>query len=75
MCQADKGAKSSYDALIDLLETIEDFMGRLEINIDLPVMPAMQRIIVKIMVELLSIFAIATKQIKQSRPGECIPVR
>ena len=74
MCQAAKDVKSSYDALIDLLETIEHFMGRLEIYIGLPLTAAMRQILVKITVELLSTLAIATKQIKQSRPGECIPV-
>jgi len=75
MCQADKRVKSSYDAFIDLLETIEHFMGRLGIYIGLPLTPAVQQILGKIMVELLSIFAIVTKQINQGRPGECIPVQ
>ena len=74
MCQAAKDVKSSYDALIDLLETIEHFMGRLEIYIDIPLTAPMRQILVKIMVELLSTLALATKQMKQSRPGKCIPV-
>ena len=74
MCQAAKDVKSSHDALIDLLETIEHFMGRLEIYIDLPLMAATRQILVKIMVELLSTLAITTKQIKQGRQGGCIPV-
>lgn len=35
MCQAAKDVRSSYDALVDLLETIEHFLGRLEIYIGL----------------------------------------
>jgi hypothetical protein len=74
MYQAAKDVKSSYDALVDLLETIEHFLGRLEIYVGLPLTPAMRQIIVKIMVELLSTISLATKQLKQSQPGECIPV-
>jgi hypothetical protein len=75
MYQAAKDVKSSYDALVDLLETIEHFLGRLEIYVGLPLTAAMRQIIVKIMMELLSTIALATKQLKQSQPGEFIPVR
>ena len=72
MNQAAKDVGSNYDALIDLLETIEHFLGRLEVYVGLPLTAAMGQIIVKIMVELLSTIALATKQIKQSRPSEYI---
>ena len=61
-----------YDALVDLLETIEHFLNRLEIYAELPLTTAMAKIIVKIMVELLSTIALVTKRIKQSRPCECV---
>jgi hypothetical protein len=70
MYQAIKDISSSYDALIDLLETIEHFLSRLDIYTELPPTAAMGKIIVKIMVELLSTIALVTKQIKQSRPCE-----
>ena len=73
MYQAIKGVNAMYDALVDLLETIEHFLGRLEIYAGLSLTAAMGRIIVKIMVELLSTIALVTARIKQSRPRECVP--
>ncbi|KAH8980233.1 hypothetical protein EDB92DRAFT_1820618 [Lactarius akahatsu] len=64
---AAKGVSSSYDALADLFECIGNFLKRLRIYTDIPLTPSMVDIIVKIMVELLSVFALATKQIKQGR--------
>ncbi|KAH9173216.1 hypothetical protein EDB89DRAFT_1905501 [Lactarius sanguifluus] len=61
------GVGSSYDALVDLFEYIGNFLKRLRIYTDVPLTPSMTDIIVKIMVELLSVFALATKQIKQGR--------
>ena len=66
---------ASYDALVDLLESIEQFMNRLEIYIRFPPTApteAMGEIIVKIMVELLSTIALVTKQIKQKRSCESV---
>ena len=68
--QAIKDVNASYDALIDLLETVEHFLGRLDVYTKLPLTVAMGKIIVEIMVELLSTIALVTKQIKQSRPCE-----
>ena len=61
-----------YDALVGLLETIEQFLIRLEIYAELPLTAAMGKIIVRIMVEILSTIALVTKQIKQGRPCECV---
>ena len=72
--QVIKDGSSSHDAIIDLLETIEHFLGRLDIHIGLPLTGDMRKIVVKIMVELLSTIALVTGQIKQSRPCECIHV-
>jgi hypothetical protein len=70
--QAIKDVSASYDALLDLLESIEYFLSRLSIYTDFPFTMAMAEIIVKIMVELLSTIALVTKQIKQRRPCECV---
>ena len=70
--QAFKGVISDLDALVDLLESIEQFLNRLDIYTKVPPTPAMTEIIVKIMVELLSTLALATKQIKQGRPSESV---
>ena len=70
--QAFKGVSSDLDALVDLLESIEHFLKRLDIYTKVPPTPAMTEIVVKIMVELLSTLAIATKQIRQGRPSESV---
>ena len=70
--QAADGVSSSYDALVDLFECVGNFLKRLRIYTDVPMSPSMTEIVVKIMVELLSVFALATKQIKQGRFSMCI---
>ena len=70
MYQAVKDVNSSYDALVDLLESIEHFLNRLDIYTKIPPTGAMVEIIVKIMVELLSTVALITKQIRQKRPSK-----
>jgi hypothetical protein len=70
ICQAVKGITDSYDALVDLLELIEQFLKRLNIYTKIPPTNAMTEIVVKILVELLSALALVTKQIKQGKPSE-----
>jgi hypothetical protein len=67
MLQTASGVSSSYDALVDLFECVGGFLKRLRIYTDFPLTPLMLEISVKIMVELLSVLALATKQIKQGR--------
>jgi hypothetical protein len=68
--QAVKDVGASYDALVDLFESIEHFLNRLEIYTKIPPTVAITEIIVKILVELLSTLALATKQIQQGRLSE-----
>ena len=42
--QAVVGVSASYDALIDLFECIENFLGRLRIYIEIPFSPSMSGI-------------------------------
>ena len=58
---------ASREALADLFERIENFFKRLESYTEVPPTDAMTDMIMKIMVEVLNIFAIATKETKQSR--------
>ncbi|KAH9964694.1 hypothetical protein BGW80DRAFT_1447982 [Lactifluus volemus] len=58
---------ASYDALVDLFECVANFLKRLHIYTEVPFNSAMTDIIVKILVEVLSVLALATKQIKQGR--------
>ena len=57
---------------MDFLESIEHFLKRLDIYTKIPPTPTMTEIVVKIMVELLSTLAIATKHIKQGRSSESV---
>ena len=69
--QAATGVTSSYDALLDLFECLANFLKRLEIYTTISPTPMMTDIIIKIMVELLLVLALATRQIKQGRFSEC----
>lgn len=69
--QAAKGVSTSYDALIDLFECSEQYLSRLKIFAEIP--SAMGEILIKIMVELLGVLALATQQIKLGRFSEFVP--
>ena len=73
VCQAAKDVDASEEALADLFERIEYFFKRLESYTEVPPTDAMTDIIVKIMVEVLNIFAIATKEMKQGRASKLLP--
>ncbi|KAF8257289.1 hypothetical protein EI94DRAFT_1334322 [Lactarius quietus] len=64
---AAKDVGASEEALADLFERIENFFRRLESYTEAPPTNAMTDVLVKIMVEVLNIFAIATKEMKQGR--------
>ena len=70
--QAFKGVSADLDALVDLLESVEHFLKRLDIYTKVPPTPALTEIVVKIIVELLSTLALVTKQIRQGRPSEFV---
>jgi len=68
--QATRGIISNCDALIDLLESIEHFLNRLDIYTRIPPTPAMDEIVVKILVELISTLGLVTEELKQRRSSE-----
>ena len=68
--QAAKAVSEAQEALIDIFERIENFFKRLETYTEVRPSAAMTDIIVKIMVEVLNILGIATKEIKQGRTSE-----
>ena len=72
--QAAIGVSASYDALVDLFECVANFFNRLRIYSEIPFSPSMSNIITKIMVEVLSVLSLATKQIKQGRLSETFPI-
>ncbi|KAI0269098.1 hypothetical protein BGY98DRAFT_1190386 [Russula aff. rugulosa BPL654] len=59
--------RASQDTLIDIFERMETFFQRLEIYTRVSPPPEMIDIIVKIMVEVLTILGTATKEMKQGR--------
>ena len=65
--QTVKDVRASQDAIIDIFERIEMFFRRLETYTQVPPTTEMMDIIIQIMVEVLSILGIATKEIKQGR--------
>ena len=70
MHQAARDVHSTQDALIDIFERVETFFQRLEVYTEVPPTPEMINMMVKIMVEILSVLGIATKDIKQGRTSE-----
>ena len=67
LSQAAKDVEASQDALVDLFVCIENFFKRLESYTVVQPTDAMTDIVVKIMIEVLNIFAIATKEMNQGR--------
>ncbi len=61
-----------YNALADLFESIGHFIDRLEIYTEIPPTHSMNEIIIKILVELLSPLALATKELKRGKISECL---
>ena len=73
LTQAAKDVSASQDAIVDIFGRIETFFRRLETYTEVPTTEGMKDIIIKIMVEVLGIFAIVTKEMKQGRASESIP--
>jgi hypothetical protein len=66
-CQAVRDVRASHSAIIDIFERMESFFLRLVTYIEVQPTTEMRDIIIKIMVEVFSILAIATKEINQYR--------
>ena len=59
--------RASYDALVDLFASFENFLSRLSIYARIPPTPTLTSVLVKIIVELISTLTLATKQVEQGR--------
>ena len=70
--QAAKDTLVSQDVLIDIFDRVENFFRRLETYTEMPTTEAIKDIVVKTMVEVLGIYAIVTKEMKQGRANELI---
>ena len=71
-CQAAKDVRGSQDTLIDIFEHMESFFLRLGVYTEVAPTTEMLDIIMKIMVEMLTILGIATEEIKRARTSELI---
>ena len=65
--QAIKDTDKSYDTLVELFESFESFLRRLDVYTKIPATTAITEVIVKILAELLSTISIAIQQVKQGR--------
>ena len=62
---------SSYEALADMVESIEHFVNRLSIYTETShSMPTVDDIVVKLMVELISTLSLVTRKLKKRRMRE-----
>ena len=68
--QAAKDVRKGQDILVDIFDRIEGFFRRLEIYAEVRPTAEMMGTIVQIMVEILSILGMATKEIKEGRLSE-----
>jgi hypothetical protein len=71
--QAVTAVIAAQSGLVDLFERIENVFRRLEVYIGVPPTVGMTDKIVKVLVEVLCILAMVTKEIKQNRASESIP--
>ncbi|KAH9961507.1 hypothetical protein BC827DRAFT_1341818 [Russula dissimulans] len=67
LLSAIKNIDKSYDTLVDLFESFESFLRRLDVYTKIPLTTAMTEVIVKILTELLSTISLAIQQVKQGR--------
>ncbi len=70
--QAVKDTSAIRDKLIDIFNRLEHFFRRLEIYVGITPTTAMTDMIVEIMVEVLTILAVTTKEVKRGRLSELI---
>jgi hypothetical protein len=73
--QAAKDASARQDKHIKLFNRIERFFRRLEIYTGITPTTAMTDIVIEIMVEVLTILAIATKEMRRGRLSELMSRR
>jgi hypothetical protein len=66
--KAAKRVSDDYDALIELFEHFERYLRRLQVFTTIS--PALEKILVEIMVELLGVLALTTRQINKGRLSE-----
>lgn len=56
--------------MIDIFESLSNFLGRLNVYLEHNIIPLMKEVIVKILAHLLSILGVATRLTREKRAGE-----
>lgn len=72
MYQIAKDIETDDDALADLLESIERFIGHINVYTQVPHTRNVDEMVVRIVLELLSTLALATKRLTQGRLSESV---
>ncbi|EMD33432.1 hypothetical protein CERSUDRAFT_126169 [Gelatoporia subvermispora B] len=72
LLKATKDVSSSYDSLVDLLNCISKFLDRLSIYAGKSLTMSMKEILVKTLANVVSILALATREVNQGRLGKYI---
>ncbi|EMD33429.1 hypothetical protein CERSUDRAFT_126167 [Gelatoporia subvermispora B] len=72
LLKATKDVSSSYDSLVDLLNCISKFLDRLSIYAGKSLTILMQEILVKTLANVVSILALATREVNQGRLGKYV---
>ena len=67
VCQAAKYVRQSYDTLVDIFESIGNFVSRLKIYSEIKSTPAMIETMIKLMAEMMAVLGLMTKQVNQGR--------
>ena len=73
--QAAKDVRASHDTLVDIFERIEMFFRRVGVYTELQPSTEMMNMIIEILVEVISILGIATKEVKQNRISKYPPYK
>ncbi|KAJ7059379.1 ankyrin repeat-containing domain protein [Mycena amicta] len=69
LVQAAKNVSARYDSIIDLCELLHSFLERLRVYLLVQLPENMQEVVIRILAHLLSVFGLATKEIKHNRFG------
>ena len=69
-----KNSRASYDTLVELFASFENFLSRLRIYTGVPLTPVLIDVLVKIIAELLCALALTTKHVKRGRFSELVLV-
>jgi hypothetical protein len=67
--------RESYGALVEFFESVESLLRGLIIPIEVQLTPSITEIVTRILAELLSVLALATKQVNEGRFSMSSPFR